>query len=64
MWQTAQCFLCKSGATSQVIVEIVDWQEKKGGKREEVKREVRETDTKAREEEKIYILVTNWFLKG
>lgn len=47
----------------QVIVEIVDWQEKKGGKREEVKREVRETDTKAREEEKIYILVTNWFLK-
>lgn len=24
-------------------------------------REVRETETKAREEEKIYILVTNWF---
>lgn len=44
----------------QIFVDIVDWWEKKGGR---VEKKVREADTKTRGQEKIYTLVTNWFLE-
>lgn len=61
--QLVQANLSPSGAMLHVTVANYCRDCRLVRKNGRVEREVRETDTKAIEEEKIHILVTNWFLE-